>query len=199
MIRAHRIRLVPTLEQEVYFRRACGVARFACNWALAEWKRQYDAGAKPSEVALRKAFNAIKHDKYPWMCEVTKNAPQQAIKNLGRAYANFFDDPKKYRCGETRWNRVRVPTFKKKGQNDRFRADNGPNRQHPDAVGVCGTCVQLPIIGRVVMREAVRFVGRIRSVTISARLMAGTRAFRSRWMLSPAFGLTRASSESISG
>jgi len=26
------------------------------------------------------------------MNEVTKNAPQQAIKNLGRAYANFFED-----------------------------------------------------------------------------------------------------------
>ena len=167
MILAHRIRLVPTLEQEVYFRRACGVARFAYNWALAEWKRQYDAGAKPSEVALRKALNAIKYDQFPWMREVTKNAPQQAIKNLGRAYTNFCDDLKKYRCGQLRWKRVRVPTFKKKGQHDRFRADNGPDRQHPDAVRVCGKCVQLPVVGRVVMREAVRFVGRIRSVTIS--------------------------------
>jgi putative transposase len=60
-----------------------------------------------------------------------------------------------------------VPTFKKKGQHDRFRADNGPDRQHPDAIRVCGKCVQLPVIGRVVMREAVRFVGRMRSVTIS--------------------------------
>jgi hypothetical protein len=65
MILAHRIRLVPTLEQEIYFRRACGVARFAYNWALAEWKRQYDAGTKPSEVALRKALNAIKDDQFP--------------------------------------------------------------------------------------------------------------------------------------
>jgi len=40
---AHRIRLVPTADQEVYFRKACGVARFAYNWALAEWKRQYKA------------------------------------------------------------------------------------------------------------------------------------------------------------
>jgi putative transposase len=46
MILAHRIRLVPTADQESYFARACGVARFAYNWALAEWQRQYAAGAQ---------------------------------------------------------------------------------------------------------------------------------------------------------
>ena len=105
MILARRIRLVPTLEQELHFRRACGVARFAYNGALAEWKRQYDGGTKPSEVALRKALNAIKYDRFPWMRGVTKNAPQQAIKNLGRAYANFFDNLKKHRCGQLQCKR----------------------------------------------------------------------------------------------
>lgn len=170
LILAHRIRLVPTAEQEAYFRRACGVARFAYNWALAEWKRQYDAGCKPSQVALRKALNAAKREKFPWMREVTKNAPQQAIKNLGRAYANFFDDLQKYRRGEMAWKRVRLPRFKKKGKTrESFRADNGTDKAHPDAVRVDGKRVKLPIIGWVAMREEVRFAGRILSVTISRR------------------------------
>jgi putative transposase len=67
------------------------------------------------------------------MREVTKNAPQQAIKNLGRAYANFFDDLTKYRRNELPWKRVRVPKFKKKGRHHGFRADNGPDKSHPDA------------------------------------------------------------------
>ncbi len=177
MILAHRIRLVPTAEQEDYFRRACGVARFAYNWALAEWKRQHDAGEKPSEIALRKALNAVKHERYPWMLEVTKNAPQQALKNLGRAYANFFDDLAKYRRGEVSWKRVRVPTFKKKGRNDSFRADNGPDKQHPNAVQTEGKRVRLPIVGWVRMREEVRFAGRILSVTISRRADAWYASF----------------------
>ena len=41
MILAHGIRLVPRADQESYFVRARGVARFAYNWALAEWQRQY--------------------------------------------------------------------------------------------------------------------------------------------------------------
>jgi putative transposase len=102
------------------------------------------------------------------MHEVTKNAPQQAIKNLGRAYANFFDDLKKYRRNELTWKRVRVPTFKKKGKTrDSFRADNGCDIRHPDAVAVDGKRVKLPVIGWVRMREEVRFAGQIVSVTVS--------------------------------
>jgi hypothetical protein len=43
MTLAHRVRLVPT--------------RFAYNWALAEWQRQYQAGKKPSEVAWYASFS----------------------------------------------------------------------------------------------------------------------------------------------
>ncbi|MFY9778945.1 MAG: RNA-guided endonuclease TnpB family protein [Candidatus Baltobacteraceae bacterium] len=169
MILAHRIRLVPSGSQSAYFTRACGVARFAYNWALAEWQRQYDAGEKPSEVALRKQLNALKSEQFPWMREVTKCAPQHAIKNLGRAYGNFFDDVAKYRRAEIPWKRVRTPRFKRKGVHDSFRADNGPDQQHPNAVKVDGKRVKLPIAGWVKMREEVRFTGRILSVTISRR------------------------------
>jgi putative transposase len=78
---AHKIELDPTVAQARYFARACGVARFSFNWALAEWQRQYEAGEKPSEVALRRQLNSLKADQFPWMTEVTKCAPQQGIKN----------------------------------------------------------------------------------------------------------------------
>jgi putative transposase len=169
VVRAHCICLKPTTAQQVYFARACGVARFAFNWALAEWRCQYAAGEKPSEIALRRRLNALKHQCFPWMSEVTKNAPQQAIKNLGRAYTNFFEDLTKYRRGEIPWKRVRAPRFKKKGHHDAFRADSGPERQRPDAVQTVGKRLKLPVIGWVAMREEVRFAGRILSVTISRR------------------------------
>ena len=177
MILAHRIRLVPNVAQERYFARACGVARFAYNWALAEWQRQYRAGGKPSEVALRKQLNARKDMDFPWMREVSKNAPQQAIKNLGRAYANFFDDLAKHRRKDLPWKRIRVPHFKKKGRHEGFRADNGPDKEHPDAVQTSGAQVKLPIVGWVKMREEVRFAGRILSVTISRRADAWYASF----------------------
>lgn len=159
---AHKIALDPTPEQAIYFARASGVARFAWNWALATWQqeyamwREYRCGPRPSEVSMRSALNAVKDDTFPWMLEVTKNAPQQAIKNLGTAFKNFFEGRAKY------------PKFKKKGvARDSFRADPGSDKAHPNAVQVDGKRVKLPVIGWIKMRESVRFVGNIKSAIVS--------------------------------
>ena len=66
MIRAHKIRLHPTEEQKNYFTRAAGVARFVWNWALAQWDRQYQAGEKPTALKLKKHFNEIRREQFPW-------------------------------------------------------------------------------------------------------------------------------------
>lgn len=163
MITAHKIVLDPNPAQENYFARACGTARFAYNWALAEWNRQYKAGERPSEAALRRQLNSLKDDAFPWMREVTKNAPQQAIKNLGTAFKNYFADLKKPK----RQRRFRHPQFKKKGKHDSFRADNGADKDHPNAVEVDDKRVKLPVIGWVKMRESLRFVGKIKSAVVS--------------------------------
>lgn len=163
MLRVHKIKLNPNQAQASYFAKSCGVARHAYNWALAEWKRQYEAGEKPNEAALRKLYNSIKPVEFPWALEVTKCAPQQAIKNAGRAYKNFFDRLKKGKKGAE----VGYPTFKKKGVHDSFRADNGPATKGANAVPVDGKKIRLPIIGWVRMREAVRFCGTVQSTTVS--------------------------------
>jgi putative transposase len=155
MLISHRIALDPNDRQATYFTRACGTARFAYNWALGEWQRQYKEGGKPSEAALRRQLNDIKGAQFPWMLEVTKNAPQQAIKNLGAAFKRFFAGKGKY------------PRFKKKGIADSFRADNGPDKNHPHAVEVTGRRVKLPVIGWVRMREPLRFNGKIQSAVVS--------------------------------
>ncbi len=49
----HRIELKPNPLQEAVFRQCVGAARFAYNWALAEWQRQYASGEKPNEAARR--------------------------------------------------------------------------------------------------------------------------------------------------
>src|SRR5215204_103281 len=97
MIRAHRIRLNPTPEQASYFVRAAGTRRFIYNWGLAEWKKQYEAGQKPSAWDLRNQFNAIKKKEFPWVYEVTKCVVDGAFANLGQAFKNFFEGFKKKR------------------------------------------------------------------------------------------------------
>jgi putative transposase len=147
---SHRIALVPTAAQEVLLRQAVGVSRFAYNWALAEWKRQYQAGEKPSETALRRQLNSIKRQQFPWMQLVPKSVPQQAIKNCGAAFQRFFKKQGRY------------PKFKKKGVRDSARLDNGPGTFEFD-----GKRVRLPVIGWVKLREELRFSGKALSTTIS--------------------------------
>jgi putative transposase len=152
---SHRIALTPNDRQATYFVCAAGVARFAYNWALAEWKREYESGGKPSEAALRRRLNSLKVSEFPWMLEITKNAPQQAVKNLGAAFQRFFKGQGRY------------PKFKKKGVHDSFRADNGTDGKQPNAVAVSGKHVKLPVIGWIRMREDLRFKGRIKSAVVS--------------------------------
>jgi putative transposase len=154
MILAHRIALDPNNQQATYLKKACGVARFAYNWALAEWKRQYEAWKadntlpKPTEAALRRQLNAIKREQFPWMLEVTKCAQQQAIIHLGQAFQNFFA------------GRASYPKFRKKGVHDRFTLTN-------DKFDIDGSRIRIPKLGWVRMREPLRFAGKLMSATIS--------------------------------
>jgi putative transposase len=154
MLIAHRIALDLNNVQATYMARAAGTARFAYNWALAEWQRQYEAWKldnsqpKPTQAALRRQLNSIKREQFPWMLEVTKNAPQMAIIQLGDAFKNFF-------AGRTRY-----PQFRKKGVHDRFTLTN-------DQFSIDGCRIRIPNLGWVRMRETLRFVGKIMSATIS--------------------------------
>ena len=157
MLLVHKVELKVNRVQATYFAKGCGIARFAYNWALDQWQKEYALGNKPTEAKLRKALNAIKQAEFPWMQEVTKVAPQQAIKNLGNAYTRFFKKQGKY------------PRFKKRGVRDSFRADNGPSQAGADAVTLQGKKIKLPRIGWVRLRETLRYIGQIKSVTISRR------------------------------
>lgn len=170
MILGHTIELKPNNKQSTHFKQACGVARFAYNWALAEWQNQYEADKnyrddcktlglpidnlklnKPNESKLRKQLNAIKREKYPFMLDVTKCAPQIAIMQLGNAFKRFFKGESKY------------PQFRKKGVNERFSLSND---QFKLTKVNNKPFIQVPKLGLVRMRENLRFDGKILSAKI---------------------------------
>lgn len=148
MLISHKIELSPNNKQATYFAKASGVARFAYNWALKEWKTQFEAGLKPTEISLRRQLNSIKKEQFPWMYEVTKNAPQMAIIYLGEAFKRFFRGEAKY------------PQFKKKGIHDSFTITN-------DQFKINESKIRFPHIGWIKLRETLRFAGKIISATVS--------------------------------
>lgn len=144
--------------------RAAGTARFAYNWALERWNEQYEALQQdpslpaPSQVVLRRELNSIKRERFPWMLESTKCAPQEAIIALGIAFRNFFS------------GRAKRPSFKKRGVHDAFRLSAGQFR-------ISGRRIRVPSIGWIRTREPLRW-GEIRPVSVTISRRAG------RWFAS---------------
>jgi len=170
VIRGHIIRLDPTNKQATHFSKACGVARLAYNWALGQWKKQYEQDKnyrddcqakgitidenrlnKPSQGKLRKQLNAIKREQFPFMLEVTKCSPQLAIMQLGDAFKRFFKGESKY------------PQFRKKGVNDRFSLSND---QFKLKLKKDKPFIQIPNLGLVRMTEHLRYNGKILSAKV---------------------------------
>jgi putative transposase len=150
MIRSHRIRLNPTPEQATHFAKAAGTRRFVYNWGLEEWKRQLEAGLKPSARALKKQFNAIRQAQFPWTYEVSKSVTEGAFMDLGKAFNNFFE-------GRKAGRKVGFPKFKaKKRSRDGFYLAN-------DRFDVLGHWVSIPLLGLVNMTETLRLTGKILS------------------------------------
>jgi putative transposase len=148
MILAHRIALDPTVKQRIALAKACGVARFTWNWALAEWDKQYKAGKKPSALALKAQWNASKKKQFQWVYESPKDANQQPFTNLGNAFKRFFTKKAKH------------PVFKKKGERDSFYVSN-------DKFKVKGKRIVLPVIGTVRLTEPLRCDGKIMAAVVS--------------------------------
>jgi putative transposase len=92
------------------------------------------------------------------MYDVTKGAVQEAIIDVGVAFRHFFRD-----LGKPKGSRkAGRPKFKKKGVYDSFCAANEVGTFRCE-----GKRIKLPVIGWIKIREAVRFSGVLKRVTVS--------------------------------
>lgn len=157
--RAYKTKLSLNNHERSYFVACAGVARFTFNWGLAEWKRQYEAGNnKPSAYALKKQFNAIKGEQFPWIYDYPYVIVQEAFDHLGLAFKNFFA---RMRKGE----KPGYPRFKS-------RHKSTPTFTLRGSITVEVDRIRLPIIGWVRLAELgyLPTAGvKILSVTISER------------------------------
>ena len=151
---AFRYELAPTPHQRAALANHAGAARWAWNWGLdirrKAWLRRSE---RLNAVDLHRLLNRLKRlPRYGWLYEVSKCAPQEALRDLDRAYANAWR-------GRGTGRRVGLPKFKTKGFcPERFRLTG--------AIRVERGSVVLPRIGRVLTKEdTCKFRGRILSAT----------------------------------
>jgi putative transposase len=154
---AFRYELAPTPTQRAALANHAGAARWAWNWGLSMrrngWQRRRE---RLGAVELHRLLNRLKRTpRYGWLYEVSKCAPQEALRDLDRAYANYWH-------GRKGGRRVGFPRWKKRGRcPERFRLTG--------AIHVRQDAIVLPRIGRVATREPTgklaKWDGRVLSAT----------------------------------
>lgn len=147
MLTATRIRFYPNAIQVQSLARQFGCARWAWNNTLAETQRLYkETGKGLGYESMTIRLPHLKQE-FEWLKEANAQALQQSLRNLSRAFVNFFERRGKY------------PNFK-------FKC--GPQSiQFPQGVKVDGKRVFLPKVGwfkAVIHRQ---IAGEIKTVTVT--------------------------------
>jgi putative transposase len=135
--------------------RFAGTCRFVFNKALALQKANYEAGGKFTGYgAMAKQLTAWRNgSETPWLKEAPVHPLQHALKDLERAYKNFFA------------KRADFPRFKNKGQAASFRYPD-PKQIKLDQVH---SRIFLPKLGWMRYRNSRAVLGTVKNVTVSGK------------------------------
>jgi putative transposase len=144
--RAYKTELDLNNRQVTACKRHAGAARYAYNWGLARKQDAYKAtGKSPSALDLHRELNALKKTELSWMYDVSKCAPQEALRNLDAAFAHFFR-----RCALKRTGKLRG----KLGYPQRKTKKKGPGSfRLTGVIVVFADAIQLPRLGRLRLKE----------------------------------------------
>jgi putative transposase len=154
-LQAFQFELRPNGQQERQMRRFVGACRFVFNKALALQKANHEAGGKfISYVAMAKHLTEWRNGSdTPWLKEAPVHPLQHALKDLDRAYQNFFAQ------------RAAFPQFKKKGGKESFRYPDAKQFKLDEANGR----IFLPKLGWMRLRLSRPVLGTPKNATVSCR------------------------------
>lgn len=150
-LQAFKFQLRPGGQQEREMRRFAGACRFVFNRALARQNENHEAGNKYIPYGKMASWlvewkNATETQ---WLKDAQSQPLQQSLKDLERAYKNFFQ------------KRAAFPRFKKRGQNDAFRYPQGVKLDQENSR------IFLPKLGWMRYRNSRQVTGVVKNVTVS--------------------------------
>jgi len=150
---AFKYELIANGQQQRQMRRFAGSCRYVFNRALALQKERFEHGEKKFDyVGLCKQLTQWRNaPETPWLKESPAQSLQQALKNLERAYGNFFA------------KQGSLPRFKKKGQRECFRC---PDRK-AIKLNQVSSRIFLPKLGWLPYRNSREVLGEVRNATVS--------------------------------
>jgi transposase len=137
-----RYRLYPSAAQEEALLSHCGHARYVWNLAVEQqswWTRARARRSAPGfAVQCRQLTQAREAE--PWLAEGSVNVQQQALRDFGRAMANFFSGTH------------RRPTWRKKHEHEGFRITDFTFTAHVQRLNRRWGQVKVPKIGWIRFR-----------------------------------------------
>jgi putative transposase len=147
--KVYRFRMRPTAEQEQQLRFQSGARRFVWNWALGRKNSYYKEQGKGLLTSLLKAELPKMKDEpeTAWLKGADSQALQETLRDLDRAFTNFFE------------KRAAYPRFKALKRSTRtFRVSQ--------RVKVSNGAVNVPKIGSIRIRQSQSVDGETKSATI---------------------------------
>jgi putative transposase len=143
MLKAVKIRIYPTVVQQIHLAQAFGCARWVWNQSLATMTATYqETGKGVTAMSMKKSIPLWKKE-FEWLSECYSQCLQQSVLNLGVAFRNFFD------------GRAGYPTFKKRQgkQSIQYPANvkflGGDEIKFPGKLSVVKAIVHRPINGEI--------------------------------------------------
>lgn len=145
-----KFRIYPNKEQENLILQTLGCCRLIYNKGLDMRDKAYKNGEKANYTQTSAMLtNLKKDDSFDFLKLVDSIALQQSLRDLDRAYQNFFK------------KRAKFPQFKSKHNNHQsYRTLNQGNN-----IRITGSYLKLPKLGYVKVRQSME-VGHINNVTI---------------------------------
>jgi len=149
----YKFRIYPNKTQASLIHRTLGCARFVYNHFLAVRHNEWQANHKSvTYIQTSQLLTDLKkREETAWLKAVDSMALQESLRNLDRAYQNFF----KLHTG--------YPRFKSK----HARSQSYRTRNQGNGIRIAGRRIKLPKIGFVKIKQSRAFDGRILSATVS--------------------------------
>lgn len=157
MLRGFRYKLTPTAEQAALIRQFAGVCRLVYNLALEQrstFYRQFErqTGSKLNYFPQARELTALRAE-FDWIAAVPSACEQNALRDLDRAFGNFFA------------GRARYPTPRRKGINDTFRFSGC--QVEVRKYNAKWSAVRIPKIGWIKFRDTRLMRGLCKNATVS--------------------------------
>ena len=89
--RAYKTELKLNNKERSLLAGCAGAARYVWNWGLRQKIDEYEAsGNSPSYYELHRRLNRLKKGELSWLYQYSKTIPQESLRDLDRAFVNFF-------------------------------------------------------------------------------------------------------------